>query len=550
MVKISMFFLQLIRLPIIWMGADYEQLKLVLQTKLTMDFRRGPSVIQSAGKSKQTFGRQLLMFMVMGIFMAFSFIRIHDVLLVYTITFSVIMVMTAASLINEFTSVLFDQNDNMILLVRPVSNKTLLLSRFLHIQFYIMFIALALSAISLIITVFMFGLIAAFLFLLGVMLSTWISLLITSFFYLLLTKFVSADKFKDIITYVQIFLIILIMGGYQVLPRLVEINTLVNYSMDIGFWAYSLPPVWLAALVQLSNPEYVKLSVVILSLLALLGSFIGGVLTVRFLSKGFGDVLTQSSETVKLKHQNNIKSLNRFTFFKKILCNSAFEEAGWKLVMSVTHRDRKFKQAVYPSFGLMIILGFAMLRPDLNNFTEWFRNLPNTQNYFVFIFFGFFATTSLVQLQYTDTPEAAWVYKSLPVATPGHILSGAIKAMLAKYFVPMYILLLSTVLIIWGIKLLPIMLLGALLTITSTLISIIFQTPVLPFSQPRIMQQKGMNNIKVFLGLLFMGVVVGIVYFLSLAPLWGLIVAAVISLLTNVLLFIYIRKLTFPFNED
>jgi ABC-2 type transport system permease protein len=546
MVKFTMFLVRLLRVPLGWMGADFNQLEIILNTKLTIDFRRGPSMYQSASsKKKQTFSRQLIMYGFVGFFIALGFKSINDLLLNFTIAYSVIMVMMSTTLISEFTSVLFDHRDNHILLVRPVSSRTLLLSRLLHIQFYIMYIALALSVGTAVFTVFKYGVITALFFVLGVGVLAWITLLITTLFYLLVSKVVNGERFKDLINYVQIALTIVIMGGYQILPRMMEVQSLKHMTMPVHGYSFLIPPVWVAAWVQLSKPEGITLAIVGLAVTAFVVAVLGAVLMVRFLSGGFNEVLSQSSENevsvkkVVSKDRKLSKNLNRF------FCISELEKSGWKMVMSITSRDRKFKQAIYPMYGFMFVMVFVFLRPDMNDFTGWFEHLKDTRSYLVFVFLGYFGTTSLTQMRFTDTPEACWVYKALPLTSPGHILTGAIKAMLLKFFVPMYTILTVAVSFIWGFGHIPVMVLGAVLIVLETLITLSIQNTPLPFSEAREMQQKGSNSLKMLLGMAIMGVIVGFVFLASFLPIWAICLISALSIGLNAMVFKSLRKSTF-----
>jgi hypothetical protein len=544
-----MFLVRLLQKPIEWLGADFGQLEIILQTKLTLDFRRGPTMFQASAKKKQTFARQLFVYMFVGVFIALGFATINSLLLNFTIAFSVIMVMMATTLISEFTSVLFDDRDNQIILVRPISNRTLLLSRLLHIQFYILFIALALSVGTIVAALLKYGALTAFFFIIGIILLSWITILITTLFYFLISQFVNGELFKDIINYVQIFLAVIVMGGYQFLPRLMEMDALKNFTMTVHGSTFFIPPAWLAAWVQLSKPGELTGYIVLLSLPAFIFAIGGGILTIRFLSGGFSNILSQSTENeVLLKKESKSKS-NHVSGINRFFCVSELEKTGWNMVMAITRRDRKFKQAVYPLYGFMIVMAFAFLRPDVNNIAEWFQQLGESKRYLMFIFFGFFATSSITQMQYTDTPDAGWVYKALPITSPGHILSGAVKAMLVKFFVPMYSVLTIAVLFIWGIAILPLMVFGAVLIVSSTLITLTIQDTPLPFTQPREMQQKGSNFLKVMLGMLIMGVLVGFVYLASFLPAWSIYLLSVLALLANVLVFRDMRKTTFDFIE-
>jgi hypothetical protein len=528
------------------MGADYKQLRLILHTKLTLDFRRGPSSFNTSGRKKQTFTTQLIIFVFLGLFISFGFFTIQSVLLNFTIAYAVIMVMLATTLISEFTSVLFDHRDNQIILVRPVNNRTLLLSRLLHIQFYVMYIALALSAISTLAIIFKYGLLTALFYLAGVLLCTWIAVLFTTLFYLLISKFVSGERFKDIITYVQIFLAVVIMGGYQLLPRMMEVDKITSFTMSVHGYTYLIPPAWLAAWVQLSIPSGISIQIILLAIPALVFALGGGILLVRFLSGDFTNILAQNAEGgMEAKKTTKKETINHIRGIYRLFCVSETEKTGWKLALSVTRRDRKFKQAVYPSYGFMLVMAVVMLRPDFNNLSDWYNQLSESARYLMVIFFGFFATNCVDQIRYTDTPEAAWVYKALPVKNPGHILSGAVKAMLVKYFIPVYTALTAISVYIWGMHILSLMLLGAVLVVSSTLVTLALQNMALPFTQPREMQQKGSNFLKVILGTAIMGVLIGVVYLASFLPVWVALVIGVLALAGNAFVFKYIRDMKF-----
>ncbi len=528
MEKFAMFIIKLLKRPIQWWGADYKQVDTILKTKLSMDFRHTPSIFHSSGQSNKTFSFQLSVLLFFGLFIAIGFTSISNLMLNLTICFSIIMVMLGSSIITEYSSVLFDYRDNQILLVRPISNRTLLLARLLHILVYVGFMAIALGAISSIVIVVKYGVLPFFAFWIAVGLCAWITLLITSFFYMALSKVVSGVRFKDMISYLQIFMAILVFGGYQLLPRIMESDSLKRTTMEIHWWTYLIPPAWLAGFVDIFNIKDFRVELIVLSLLAIFVSIVGAVFLVRYLSGSFSNVLSDGAAE-KVEHEKMTRNgKTRFSPLR-LFCVSEMEQMGWRLAMSITKRDRKFKQAVYPSFGIIIVMAILMIKPDFSSFAATMEKLSDNQNFFFFLFFGFFGTTALMQLPYTDTPEGAWIYKALPISNHGHILTGAIKAMLFKFFVPIVIILCAITLAVWGPSRIPNLLVGCLLIILVNQYSIIFMKMVLPFTQARDMQQRGANMSRMFLLMLFMGVTIGLVYLSLKLNIW--IVAAFCLLL-------------------
>ena len=119
MVKVVLFLIRLFRKPIGWTGADFTQLQAILKAKLTADTRRKPASMGGSGKNN-SFGMQIFFFGLLGLFIGFSILRLDNILLSMTINIAFMMVMLTTTFISEFTSVLFDQRDNYILLPRPI----------------------------------------------------------------------------------------------------------------------------------------------------------------------------------------------------------------------------------------------------------------------------------------------------------------------------------------------------------------------------------------------------------------------------------------------
>lgn len=542
MVQVALFLVRLFKTPIQWLGVDYPQFEILIRTKLTMDFRSSPTGFQISGSKKSTFLYQLLTFSLIGLLLGVAAFSIGDLILSLTIFFTVIMVSLTMTVISEFTTVLFDQRDNYILLPRPISNRTLLLLRLVHIQFYIGFIALALSLATGIIVAVKYKGIIILIYFIAIGLSTWMTLIFTTFIYLMISKVVNGERFKDLITYAQIAIAIIIFGSYQIIPRLIDAAVLKNVTMSVHWWTYFFPPAWLAALVKLSLFTPVTTPFLLLSFLAVFVPITGAVFLIRSMSKGFGNILADgSSETVSPK---NIRTLNtRLTSrINKFLCISEIEKAGWNLAVATTSRDRKFKQSVYPFFGIMIVFGVIILKPDLTNLAVSLQENGELSKYFFIVICGFSGSTAILQLPYTDTPEAAWIYKALPLKEHGHLLTGAVKAILFRFIIPIYLLITIPSILLWGSSVFPQIILSGLGNVLLVLIAIIFQKMELPFTQVREMHQKGTNSLRAILNMILMFLLVGFVYATSFLSGWITILICGLVAGLIVLILRFIRK--------
>ena len=125
-----------------------------------------------------------------------------------------------------------------------------------------------------------------------------------------------------------------------------------------------------------------------------------------------------------------------------------------------------------------------------------------------------------MQLPYTDTPEAAWIYKALPIKELAHLLSGAVKAMLVRFFLPVYLLVTIPAVWLWGIKIFPQIVLGGLGIVLLILLTVKLQKMELPFTQMREMQSKGTNSLMAILSMILIGVLSGLIYLTSFISGW------------------------------
>jgi hypothetical protein len=114
-------------------------------------------------------------------------------------------------------------------------------------------------------------------------------------------------------------------------------------------------------------------------------------------------------------------------------------------------RDRKIKLKIYPSFGYIIIFGLIFMLRGKEDFVTTWNNLAFTDYHIVLLYLMFMVLqVTLHEIPYSDDFKASWIYFSTPLEKPGEILSGTIKAMFVRLFVPGYTIISLFVLAIWG----------------------------------------------------------------------------------------------------
>ena len=257
-------------------GVNTNQLHEILRIKLLVDNRRPRNLFSTrrgaANASKKVTNPWLVSFftMLMGLFIGMLLFFNDMPLTGHTYYFTVFMVLMCFTLVSDFTTVLIDTRDQFILLPRPVDDRTIAVSRILHISIYVLRLALIQGLPGIIMVAFADkNVLAAPLMLVEILEATFLCILIVNLIYLAMMRSVNPQKFKDLISYFQIGFTILIFAVYYLLPRLIDKSALTGMDLLSHWWAYVLPPVWIAALNHvLIHPSQTN---IIISLLAILG---------------------------------------------------------------------------------------------------------------------------------------------------------------------------------------------------------------------------------------------------------------------------------------
>jgi ABC-2 type transport system permease protein len=431
-----------------------------------------------------------------------------------TYYFLIFMVLMALTLISDFTTVLIDTRDQFILLPRPVNDRTIAVSRILHISIYVLRLALLQGLPALIIVGFVDGVAAVPVFFIQILEATFLSIFMVNIIYLLLMKSVSPQRFKDIISYFQIGFSVLIFATYYLLPRLINVSVLGNVNLLSHWWAYCLPPVWIAALNELLIHS--SRSGMITSVLAIIGLTLpvaGLWFVAKVLAPGFNRRLSIiATSDGNTSSSTQIKKKGKFSLIEKIsnfIAPDPIENAGFRITWKLAARTREFKMKVYPSFAYVPIyfLYFA-LNGKGDSISDRLDRLQSGHTYVFLIYLSTIILSAILShISMTEKYKSAWVYYALPIGEPGKILSGMYKAVITLYFLP-YCLVLSTIIVtVWGPQAINDLILAFLVSLVYGMLMALFMVKGLPFSKPVIIKQGGG---KVITSLMVMALMVGL----------------------------------------
>ncbi len=537
---IDKFFLWLVMLPASLyrsLGVDIVQLRAILSTKLTMDNRRPASFGGSRRKKekKEVNGatlKTIFSSLIMGLLMLFAFAVGNGMLTKLSLFMTMFIFMVCLTLITDFTSVLIDIRDNLIILPKPVSDATFMTARLLHIGIRTSIIVLPLSVPALVVATIMQGPLVILPFVLMILLMTLLSIFFINAVYLLILKITTPAKFQNIIGSIQIGFVMIMMLAYQVLPRMVSSSLMQHININEIPFVQFVPSFWFAdGCMALSGGGFTLGSMVSLAL-SIVVPLLSIWVVVRFFAPSFNQKLgmitggTTEQSTVTTKPDADVRT-NRGgkSIWQRLagwLTKPGLERAGFLFAAQMSTRSRDFKLRVYPAFGSIIII---TLIPLIQNNVFSHVNFANPKMVWVFLLVIYLCCmplgSALFQVAYSDKFKASWVFFVTPLDKPGLLISGTAKFMLLFFVVPLVtvLFLLGTVLL--GLASLPNLLLAFLnaLTIGSLLSYLMIRK--LPFSIALSATQQGNAFIRIMLLLIFPGTV-GVIHWLISGFQWAI----------------------------
>lgn len=448
------------------LGVDYAQFRAILETKLMLDARRrsGLQVNQAASSSRSsrkprnTFAASLIFYACMGLTLV-GLVMAAPPLFSMTVVHLYIMTMVALSLVADFSSVLLDTTDNAILQPRPVPGRTVLAARVAHIATYLGLLALSMSAVVLIVGTLSIHPLFAPVFLATLCCSITLVLSAANVVYLAAMRLTTPERLRDAITYCQIGLAAVVVGGSQVVPRLIESGSIRDLHIEDSGWIYFFPPTWMAGPIDLLAGQGGG-AALMLTVLAVAVPAAGFLLVLFVVAPQFNRMLAAAEASALANDQppaaGGPRRPTTTLWFAAPLTRTPAEAAVLELVWRICARDRQFKMRTYPSLVFPILFSFGFMMSGPGTLPQKLVSLPQTDKHFLLLYMAAAMISNvLLQLRFSDRYEAAWVYQVLPIPAAGDVLMGAMKAMLLRYIMPGFALVSVPVLAIWGWRSLP-----------------------------------------------------------------------------------------------
>lgn len=437
---------------------DYPTMRRILQVKLLMDERRVPTILSNSQKpeGKNSFKSSLFLYGFIGLFIGLLMLLPLPLFVTMNIVFGTIMFMVMATMISDFSTVLLDVKDKNILLPRPVDSKSVNTAKIIHIVIYLITITLSISGPALLIGSIKHGIVFTLIFLIELILICFLVVFITSILYLAILSMFDGEKLKDIINYFQILLSAFMLISYQFIGRIFDLSR-VTITYDPAWWHFFIPTTWFAApftlFIEHNFTGFFTWS-------SLLGIIIPGLTTLLYV------FLVMPYFESKLQKRNSSSGHIRQTNIKeklqqaaaRLLCFSPTESAFYRFTQNMLANERKLKLRMYPHLAFAIIMPFIIMASSIKNvgsFSDIISHIASGNYFFGLYMTAAFLAITPTMLSASEEYRGAWIYRALPIESPAPVLKGALKALLSRIILPVYLFTALILILICGARIIP-----------------------------------------------------------------------------------------------
>ncbi len=475
--------------PLRSLDIDARALEAIVAAKLTADRRRVPPSFGPVrnDRPRNWFAWQLAIYTFVGLLLGVVIATHEAANAGLTVLHSGVMMILALALLSDFSTVLLDTTDVEVLAYRPVSARTILGARLLHVIHYVSAIVLALGGFGWLVWTVRDGVRGFVGFGLALIADASLILGLVTLVYVLGMRLLSPARLRSFLLWSQIAATLTFLFGFQLMPRLLGVSVLTDRGLHEATWPWFYPPAWAASLSRLGGIGLDRTTA--MALLGVAIPTIAFALTAR-LSRLFRPAAL--SEAVSFPRARRDSGwLERWA---RRLTRNPVEAAYFAWTWRLVGRDAAFKLRVYPSLIMSLIFPplLIVLAPGSDDFSEGWSSLPGTDQHLLLLYFACLALLGCVlMLRMTDRPEAGWVHFIGPQRGPGDALVAAFKVVLLRFILPLFAVASTLVLAIWGARALgDIAMAGAATFLIAALETYIFGRR-LPFTEPASPQSSG-----------------------------------------------------------
>lgn len=541
-------------------GIDSRQTLTLLGVYLKQDLRGSRAFVRMGSREYATSNWSLLvvavMYVLMGLSIAVYVFTGMDVFVFSVIALSFTFFIVALSVVAESGNVIFNETETDIIAHLPVGPRTIFVAKVANLLLFTLLLTAAINLFPIVFGIWAEGSSALFAVAHGAAAAA-VALFGTTFVvasYGVLMRYVSKQRFDNMVAYCQVGLALLFMLGFQFLPRVMDFR---HAPATASFhWYYLLyPPAWYSGLAMLLMGRFSVASAGLAGL-GLIALALLVVPALRKVASGYSSFISQLAETpgrIGPKHEqgeaspaSGLREETRAVFgsLKAVLLSRPAERAVFDLVAVYLRRNREMKVRLYPSlayfiiFPLMALVTEGLPDPFLGQSMGFYSTVGALMVCFV--------TLSAVEgLVFSEHYQAGYILRVAPIGTLGDVHRALRKAVVCFVVVPGFAVLFLFYGMLWRNPLHAALFLAPWVVLTPpTLMLPFLRREVVPLSRK---YQKGQQSARNFMALFVSLVgasVVGVLQTVAISgriPYWLFLTGFALG---SFLLYVLLRKLT------
>ncbi|MEG2788827.1 MAG: hypothetical protein RR942_13530 [Romboutsia sp.] len=508
------------------LGVDYDDMRLIVSRKLTIDSRKTSNLLnnQNVDKFSNQYKTMQVIYGIIGFFMMIIIIYSKNIFISMSVYFSMIMFLMITIVMSDFSTAILDVKDKAILAIRGISSKTLNAAKVTHVMIYMINISIALSGFSLIASM-KYGLTFFLVFLIEICLIDIFMIIISGLVYLIILKLFDGEKLKDAMNIIQVAVTLLFSVAYIGVMNISESMHLFE-NIDLGTISYFLPPLWFAAPLEIIVTKKIDETLFILSFLAL----VVPVISVLIYTK-FTPVFEKNLQ--KLNKEGSTKKVNKYNLtmkLSKLVCRNKEERVFFNFISRIIKNDRDFKSAIYTTMGSNIIFSIYII----------FRRDATYTNPYMYLFLYFYVIsipTIIIALKFSRNYKASYIYTTIPIKDKMNVHKAAIKACLFNIIIPSYLILCIIFIYFYKVSIIKHIIVVFLVSIFITISTFKIIDKSMPFSKQINVVKKNYAIVENYLMIVLVLIMAGIHFVSSIFGVLGLNIYIVALLIINIFLF-------------
>jgi len=404
-------------------AVDPGQLRALLRAYFRLSVRETVLMRKRSGPTSFTY--VLIMYGVFGLLVGLAAFAHPDVLLFSIGLHAMTLFAVGMAAIIEANEVLFDRREEEILFPLPVHASTLLLAKMGTLVGFTFLLAFALNLFP-----SFFGLAAAdarwwfpIVHLGSVLLITVLACASVVCVYGLVLRLFGRERFENLAVWAQVGMIVMVVGGFQILPRMMERED--APSLDrITSWLLPTPPGWFGALDAWLAGAAGGAQVIAFALTAVGVTALVGWIGVVRLASGYAETPTRVSGVPKAPREAKAIAARPWRSRNPLLrwwLRDPIEWGAFKLTTAYLRRDREIKLRVYTSlsmFGVLAVLSIVDSRSQRAGFVPLL----------LLAFSGTAVLTAIEALESSSQYAAAELFASTPIESAAPLYHGVRKA--------------------------------------------------------------------------------------------------------------------------